>query len=193
VPQIAGKIAGYLDSPQIEHEIAILCCYLGPRQLPDSPCYLDSYLNSTDSYQNSSLSRECTPAQHSMGCGGVLGGGGLPRGTSPRPHGALRTRFARIRRTFGVRFAQYATRRRAHTAQTSCTRGTRPDALDVPRREPDVDQTCPRRPYAQTSRRLPDACQTQPVQTRPHVPDARAQPVRGGGVWIWCVCCGCDL
>jgi hypothetical protein len=24
VPQIAGKIAGYLDSPKIEHEIAIL-------------------------------------------------------------------------------------------------------------------------------------------------------------------------
>eukprot|EP00966_Prymnesium_polylepis_P230330 5329281-Prymnesium_polylepis.1 len=43
-------------------------------------------------------------------------------------------------------------------------------------------------PDAQTSRR-PDACQTpaRRNQTRPDVPDARAQPVRDGGVWIWCV------
>jgi hypothetical protein len=55
----------------------------------------------------------CTKAH-----GAVLGGVGcpprLPRGTSPRPHGALRTRFARNHR--GVRFARYATRRRTHKA-----------------------------------------------------------------------------
>jgi hypothetical protein len=46
------------------------------------------------------------PTPHGVwGSGCLLGGGGLPRGTSPRPHGALRTRFARIRRTFGGRFA----------------------------------------------------------------------------------------
>jgi hypothetical protein len=52
-----------------------------------------------------------TPAQHPMGCGGVLGGGGLPRGTSPRPHGALCTRFARIRRTFDSACDSHDTRR----------------------------------------------------------------------------------
>eukprot|EP00966_Prymnesium_polylepis_P005947 136014-Prymnesium_polylepis.1 len=66
--------------------------------------------------------------------------------------------------------ATHQTARRAQTrldvprrAQTSYAHGTSPDAQDVPRREPDVNQTCPRRPQMPGR---PDACQTPARRSR---------------------------
>jgi hypothetical protein len=127
-----GQLRGGVDSGVCHTTLCL-------RSFIDAPRAARAYARNTREYSNSRIAhfeiREYShkselqpvataawnvhhtcPTPH--GVGGVLGGGRLPRGTSPRPHGALRTRFARIRRTFGVRFARYATRRRTHTAPT---------------------------------------------------------------------------